>query len=121
MDAAAPGRANCTSTQYCAQGFSANVFINLKDNSAHLDPPGFSPVGVVRGDGMNVVDALYAGYGEVADLCPVGQGDHFCVGEGAACQGVNMTQLVAQGTPYVKSQKPLLDFVLSISILQMWV
>lgn len=118
MDAvAAGGNPNCTSTQYCAQGFSTNVFINLKDNSAHLDPPGFSPVAMVRGDGMNVVDALYAGYGEVADLCPTGAGDHFCVGEGAACAGVNMSTLVAQGTPYLQSQRPLLDYVVSVSIL----
>ena len=120
MDAVAPADAhnpNCTSTSYCAQGFSTNVFINLADNSARLDPPGFSIVGRVRDAGMAVVDALYAGYGEVQDLCAPGATDRFCVGTGAQCAGVNMTRLVAEGNAYLQSERPLLDSVYGVDIL----
>ena len=43
---------------------NTQVYINLVDNP-QLDAQGFSPVGRVI-EGMNVVDALYAGYGEDA-------------------------------------------------------
>jgi peptidyl-prolyl cis-trans isomerase A (cyclophilin A) len=38
-------------------------FINLADNGS-LDAQGFSPLGLVTGDGMSVVDKIYSGYGE---------------------------------------------------------
>ena len=43
---------------------TSQVFINFGDNSS-LDSQGFSPFGRIV-SGMNVVDALYAGYGEGA-------------------------------------------------------
>lgn len=58
---------NCTSSKYCAVGFSTNVYINYGNNT-RLDPSGFAIFAtVVRG--LAVVDRLYSGYGEVADLC----------------------------------------------------
>jgi len=42
---------------------TTQIFINLKDNSASLDPQGFAPFGQVT-EGMEIVDQLYAGYGE---------------------------------------------------------
>lgn len=42
---------------------STQVFINFKDNS-FLDGQGFSPFGVVVGDGMEVVDSINQEYGE---------------------------------------------------------
>jgi cyclophilin family peptidyl-prolyl cis-trans isomerase len=48
---------------------TTQVFINFADNS-NLDGQGFAPFGQVV-SGMNVVDALYAGYGEGA---PDGRG-----------------------------------------------
>ncbi|CAK0888328.1 unnamed protein product [Prorocentrum cordatum] len=42
------------------------LFINLKDNLP-LDGRGFSPFGEVVGDGMQVVDGFYSGYGEEPD------------------------------------------------------
>jgi cyclophilin family peptidyl-prolyl cis-trans isomerase len=73
MNAVAPSSdmVNCTSDLYCAQGFSTNIFINYADN-VRLDSPGFSVFGYVEAGGMRVVDKLFAGYGEVSELC---QGD----------------------------------------------
>mmetsp|Transcript_74613 Transcript_74613/g.207392 ORF Transcript_74613/g.207392 Transcript_74613/m.207392 type:complete len:291 (+) Transcript_74613:31-903(+) len=110
---------NCTAEDYCAQGFSTNVYINYANNS-RLDQHGFAIVGFVLETGMDVVDRLYAGYGEVCDLCPAdGSGRHydeFCKGFGHACQGVNMTRLVQEGETYLSREKPLLDRILSISV-----
>lgn len=44
---------------------TTQVFINFKDN-AGLDRQGFAPFGQVI-SGMNIVDAMYAGYGESPD------------------------------------------------------
>jgi peptidyl-prolyl cis-trans isomerase A (cyclophilin A) len=42
---------------------TTQLFVNLKDNTSSLDPQGFAPFGTVT-EGMDVVDGLYAGYGE---------------------------------------------------------
>jgi peptidyl-prolyl cis-trans isomerase A (cyclophilin A) len=52
-----------------ANSRTSQVFINFADN-ARLDQSGFSPFGQVT-SGMNIVDALYSGYGEGA---PNGRG-----------------------------------------------
>jgi peptidyl-prolyl cis-trans isomerase A (cyclophilin A) len=41
---------------------TAQLFINLKDNSGPLDPQGFSPFAEVA-SGMEIVDKLHSGYG----------------------------------------------------------
>ncbi len=46
---------------------STQLFVNLGDNSKLLDGKGFAPVGVVLGDGMDVLDRVYAGYKELPD------------------------------------------------------
>src|SRR5258706_2820474 len=46
-------------------GRTTQVFINLRDNSETLDAQGFAPFGQVI-EGMDVVDALNAEYGETA-------------------------------------------------------
>jgi hypothetical protein len=96
------GNPNCTSTEYCAIGFSANVYVNYANNS-RLDAAGFSVFGTVAGSGMDVVDRLYNGYGECADLCPASSADHanrvdpYCKGYGTQCKGVNLERLVSEG------------------------
>lgn len=46
---------------------TTQIFINLADNSQRLDAKGFSPFAKVV-EGMDVVDKLYATYGEVQSL-----------------------------------------------------
>jgi peptidyl-prolyl cis-trans isomerase A (cyclophilin A) len=72
---------------------TTQVFINYGDNS-RLDAMGFSPFGRVV-EGMEVVDRLYAGYGEGA---PRGRGPD---------QG----RLQAEGNTYLEREYPRLDAV----------
>ncbi|MBI4408279.1 MAG: peptidylprolyl isomerase [Gemmatimonadetes bacterium] len=72
---------------------TTQLFINLRDNTA-LDEMGFAPIGKVV-EGMDVVDRLYAGYGEGA---PRGRGPD---------QG----RMHAQGNEYLERYFPNLDFI----------
>jgi peptidyl-prolyl cis-trans isomerase A (cyclophilin A) len=67
---------------------TTQLFINYVDNS-FLDPMNFSPFGVIRSGGMDVVDAINSEYGENPD------------------QG----QITNVGTSYLDSNFPNLDFV----------
>jgi cyclophilin family peptidyl-prolyl cis-trans isomerase len=104
------------STTMCSLGFSVELFVNLADNS-RLDTSDFSPFGVVDEADMAVVDRLFAGYGECADLCAApgeGASDTFCVpAPGGGWQGTNLTKLLLEGTPYLKRSFGLLDYVTS--------
>jgi peptidyl-prolyl cis-trans isomerase A (cyclophilin A) len=79
---------------------TTQLFINFKDNS-RLDASGFAPIGKVV-EGMEVVDSLYAGYGEGA---PQGQGP---------------SQQLAQseGNAYFREQFPKLDYIKSATLLE---
>jgi peptidyl-prolyl cis-trans isomerase A (cyclophilin A) len=79
---------------------TTQVFINFADNRA-LDSQGFSPFGRVV-SGMNVVDALYSGYGEGA---PQGLGPE---------QG----RIQSQGNAYLMSGFPKLDYIKKATIVQ---
>jgi peptidyl-prolyl cis-trans isomerase A (cyclophilin A) len=72
---------------------TTQLFINLADNP-RLDGMGFAPFGQVT-DGMNVVDTLYADYGEGA---PGGSGP-------------NQDELQKQGKPYLDKNFPKLDYI----------
>ena len=81
-----------------AQGGNPNtrttqVFINLRDNK-RLDGMNFSPFGKVV-EGMDVVQALYGGYGEGA---PSGRGPS---------QGL----IMREGNTYLKERFPKLDYI----------
>ena len=111
---------NCTAL-LCSMGFSVELFINLVDNPA-LDASDFSPFGTIDAAGMEVVDALYAGYGECADECDAaGDGDPFCVPNGSGgWRGVNLTRMLEAGDgghPYLKAGFPLLDYVTGVEVL----
>jgi len=77
---------------------TTQVFINFADNSM-LDGQGFAPFGKVA-TGMNVVDALYAGYGEGA---PRGAGPD---------QG----RLQMEGNAYLTKDFPRMDYVKKATI-----
>ena len=79
---------------------TTQVFINFGNNSG-LDGQGFSPFGQVV-SGMNVVDALYGGYGEGA---PRGNGPD---------QG----RLQGQGNAYLNADFPKLDYIKKATIEQ---
>jgi peptidyl-prolyl cis-trans isomerase A (cyclophilin A) len=70
-------------------------FINLADNR-RLDGRGFAPFGKVV-EGMDVVDKLYAGYG---DGPPQGE-------------GVDQTKAEAQGNEYIEGRFPKLDKIIT--------
>jgi len=77
---------------------TTQVFINFGDNGG-LDSQGFSPFGKVV-TGMNVVDALYSGYGEGA---PRGRGPD---------QG----RMQYEGNAYLKKSFAKLDYVKKATI-----
>ncbi len=71
---------------------ATQVYINLVDN-VRLDSTGFAPFGeVVRG--MEVVDALYSGYGE---------------NSGGGLRRGDQSRIVAEGNTYLDREYPLLD------------
>lgn len=79
---------------------TTQLFINYVDN-IRLDPMGFAPIGQVV-EGMDVVDALYSGYGEGA---PRGRGPD---------QG----RMQSEGNSYLAAEFPELDYVKSARIVK---
>jgi peptidyl-prolyl cis-trans isomerase A (cyclophilin A) len=77
---------------------TSQVFINFADN-ASLDRQGFSPFGRIV-SGMNVVDALYADYGEGA---PRGRGP-------------DQSRIQAEGNAYLMREFGKLDYVKKATI-----
>ncbi len=78
---------------------STQLFINLKDNTSSLDSQGFAPFGTVI-TGMDLVDHLYSGYGEMP---PDGEGP-------------NPSQIEVQGNDYLLSHFPRLDYIKKATI-----
>ena len=74
---------------------ATQVYINLVDN-VRLDATGFAPFGEVV-SGMEVVDALYAGYGEDS---------------GGGLRRGDQSRIVAEGNSYLDREYPLLDRLL---------
>lgn len=74
---------------------TTQIFINTRDQgNAFLDKQGFAPIGKVI-QGMDIVDRMYAGYGEGA---PAGKGPN---------QGL----IQLRGNSYLKEQYPKLSFI----------
>ena len=71
---------------------TTQLYINLGDN-ARLDKEGFAPIGKVI-EGMEVVDQLYAGYGEEA---------------GGGMRGGKQEKLFRDGNAYLDREFPRLD------------
>ena len=68
---------------------TTQVFINLADNSKRLDGRGFAPFARVV-EGMDVVDKLYAGYGEVQALGGGGPDTQKIEGDGRRVSGAEL-------------------------------
>jgi peptidyl-prolyl cis-trans isomerase A (cyclophilin A) len=79
---------------------TTQLFINY-GNNAGLDGQGFSPLGKVI-EGMEVVDALYSGYGEGAPQGP----------------GPNQGLIAQQGNEYLKKSFPKLDYIKDATIIK---
>jgi len=79
---------------------STQVFINFKDN-AFLDPQRFAPFGEVT-TGMDVVDMLFSGYGEIPQM----QG-----------RGPDPDKLEAEGDAYLVKNFPMIDKIKTAKVL----
>jgi len=79
---------------------TTQIFINTRDQgNGFLDKQGFSPFGVVL-EGMDIVDKLYAGYGEGA---PGGKGP-------------NQALIQKKGNPYLVESYPSLSYISKATI-----
>jgi cyclophilin family peptidyl-prolyl cis-trans isomerase len=79
---------------------TTQIFFNTRDQgNAFLDAQGFSPIGKVI-QGMDIVDRMYAGYGEGA---PAGKGP-------------NQARIQLQGNSYLKEGFPQLSYFSKASI-----
>jgi cyclophilin family peptidyl-prolyl cis-trans isomerase len=80
---------------------STQLYINLADN-ARLDAQGFAPIGRVA-SGLEVVDRLYAGYGE---------------GSGGGMRGGKQGKMLEGGNAWLDANFPKLDRLLRARILK---
>ena len=88
---------------------SVELFINLGNNS-RLDKLGFAPFGVVRGRaGMDVVDALYAGYGELNE-------SSICTKPHELCKGPKLQRILDEGNVYLASAFPDLSRIVQARV-----
>jgi peptidyl-prolyl cis-trans isomerase A (cyclophilin A) len=78
---------------------STQLFINLRDNTDTLDPQRFAPFGTVV-SGMENVDDLYSGYGDMAPAGP----------------GPDSTQIQVEGNAYLTRRFPHLDYIRKATI-----
>jgi cyclophilin family peptidyl-prolyl cis-trans isomerase len=75
---------------------STQLFFNLVDNTASLDPQGFAPIGQVT-QGMEAVDQFFGSYGD-------------------APRGPDQNLMAEQGNAYIESHFPALDFIKKAAI-----
>jgi peptidyl-prolyl cis-trans isomerase A (cyclophilin A) len=80
---------------------TTQLFINFKDTNSRLDSMGFAPFGKVT-KGMNVVDSIYADYGDMPS-----QGG----------KGPDPNRIAAEGTPYLEKNFPKLDYIKTATII----
>jgi cyclophilin family peptidyl-prolyl cis-trans isomerase len=79
---------------------TTEVFINLRDN-AQLDGMGFASFGEVT-EGMDVVDKLYNGYGDMKEM---------------GGRGPSQPRVQAEGKPYLDKEFPQLDSIKSATVI----
>jgi peptidyl-prolyl cis-trans isomerase A (cyclophilin A) len=81
---------------------TTQVFINLRDNSSALDSMGFAPFGQVT-SGMNVVQQLYSGYGDLPEMGGRGPSEDTIAKSGKGYLDKNFTMLDSIKTATVSS------------------
>ena len=79
---------------------TTQLFISLVDNHRQFDAEGFAPIGRVV-DGMDVVDVLYAGYGESA---------------GGGMRAGRQARMMAEGNAHLDRDFPKLDRLIRVSL-----
>jgi peptidyl-prolyl cis-trans isomerase A (cyclophilin A) len=89
---AQPGTPNARTTQF---------FVNFGDNSYLKDHGAFAPFGKIIA-GMDVMDSIYAGYGEGA---PRGRGP-------------NQSRVAREGNSYLRQSFPKLDYITRATIIE---
>lgn len=80
---------------------TTHLFINYRDNS-DLDLDGFAPLGRVI-EGMEVVDQLHAGYGDLA---------------GRGGDGPDARYIAYEGNPYLEENFPELDHIVAATLVE---
>jgi hypothetical protein len=85
--------------QYDRNDRATDVFVNLRDNP-DLDTLGFAPIGRVAA-GMEVVDSLYGGYGDVPTMPPP-------VG--------NPQRLYGESNRYLDAEFPKMDRIVAVRV-----
>eukprot|EP00931_Biecheleriopsis_adriatica_P107409 TRINITY_DN81750_c0_g1_i1.p1 TRINITY_DN81750_c0_g1~~TRINITY_DN81750_c0_g1_i1.p1 ORF type:complete len:302 (-),score=32.81 TRINITY_DN81750_c0_g1_i1:36-941(-) len=111
-DPCVPFRWYCSSTEYCARGFSTEIFVNYGNNS-RLDASGFAPFAEVQSSDMIAVDEIgkLLGnlYGEVVVLCSANESNNsspYCEYRNGKPAGVNSTRFGNEGNSYIASDFP---------------
>lgn len=79
---------------------TTQVFVNLRDNSANLDPQNFTPFGEVI-QGLDLMMGIYSGYG---DAKPQGEGP-------------DQAAIADIGNPYLEEHFPRLDGIKKATII----
>ena len=79
---------------------TTQLFVSLVDNHRQFDAEGFAPIGRVV-DGMDVVDVLYAGYGENA---------------GGGMRAGKQARMMAEGNAHLDRDYPKLDRVIRVTL-----
>lgn len=79
---------------------TTQIFINLRDNGPSLDGMGFAPFGQVT-SGMDVVQRLYSGYGDLPEM---------------GGRGPSETAISKGGKAYLDKNFPMLDSIVSATV-----
>jgi peptidyl-prolyl cis-trans isomerase A (cyclophilin A) len=79
---------------------TTQLFFNLQDNTQY-DTMGFAPIGQVT-EGLDVVKALYSGYGDMAEM---------------GGRGPSQAKVTAEGKAYLDKDFPQLDSIKSASVI----
>jgi len=81
---------------------TTQIYINLVDNSAQLDPQGFAPFGRIV-DGIDVIDKLYAEYDERA---------------GGGMRAGNQGPIEREGNAWFERNFPKLDYIITVRLVR---